>query len=59
MRAMTCPFFTSALKSASTSRICPDTWELTCTCTVAASVPEAATVAVSVPRSTLAVRSWG
>ena len=56
MRAINWPAFTGELKSTSSSLIWPETCVPTCTEVTGFSVPEAATVAVSGPRSTLARR---
>lgn len=52
MRAMTSPFLTCVLKSASSSTMRPDTWLPTCTVLRGDSVPLAVTVDVTRPRST-------
>ena len=59
MRAISWPLRTSALKSANSSLICPETWEPTGTVTSALSVPVADTLAVIGPRVSWAVRHWG
>jgi hypothetical protein len=59
MRAMTWPFFTTELKSTSSSLIWPDTWLPTWTVVTALRLPVADMVAVRGPRSTLAVRYFG
>ncbi len=56
IRAMSWPFFTTELKSAKSSLICPETCEPTWTVITAFRVPVAETAAVSGPRVTGAVR---
>jgi hypothetical protein len=59
MRAMSCPRFTSELKSANSSLTCPDTWEPTWTVITALRLPVVEMDAVTTPRVTGAVRKRG
>ncbi len=56
MRASNCPAFTSSLKSANRSRICPLTCVPTDTCDTGFTAPLAATLACKLPRTMAAVR---
>ena len=58
MRAINWPFLTSLLKSANSSLIWPETCEPTETETTGLRMPVAATVAISGPFSTFALRNF-